>query len=61
MNSLLFFDELCVPCFGVELEEQHEWADEIVKRRRYSYKQGPRPGEDESLSMFRQVPGMGQQ
>jgi hypothetical protein len=44
------FDELCVPCFGVESEEQHEWAGEIVKRRKYSYKQGPRPGEDESLS-----------
>ena len=44
------FEELCVPCFGVEPAEQFEMAGEIVKRRKYSSKQGPRPGEDESLS-----------
>ena len=46
----VMLEELCVPCFGLEEAEQQEWAGEILKRRRYSAKQGPRPGEEEDLS-----------
>ncbi|CAL1145947.1 unnamed protein product [Cladocopium goreaui] len=40
-------EELLVPCFGVRSAEQQEMAEQIVKRRKYSHKQGPRPGEEE--------------
>ena len=40
--------ELLVPCFGVREAEQKDLASEIVKRRKYSHKQEPRPGEAES-------------
>eukprot|EP00435_Cladocopium_sp_Y103_P017364 s1359_g4.t1 len=41
-------EELSVPCFGVRAAEQKDLASDIVKRRKYSHKQGPRPGEEES-------------
>ena len=44
-------EELLVPCFGVRSAEQQEMAEQIVKRRKYSHKQGPRPGEEEGQAI----------
>ena len=41
-------EELLIPCFGVWEADQKEAAEQIVKRRKYGHKQGPRSGEEES-------------
>ena len=47
----LVLDSLLIPCFGVHKAEQQEAAEQIVKRRKYSHKQGPRSGEEESPAL----------
>lgn len=39
-------EELCVPCYGVHERDQETVAGEVLKRRRYGTKQGPRPGDE---------------